>query len=158
MQKITPFLWFDNQAEEAVSFYISLFPDSKILNVARAGKAGPVPEGSVMVIDFQLAGQRFSAINGGPHFSFTPAISLFVDCKTQAEVDELWAKFTAGGEEEMCGWLRDKYGLSWQIIPKGLVELLYSEDTEKSARAMQAMLQMRKIDLAKIQQAYAGME
>ena len=154
MQKITPFLWFDNQAEEAVNFYISLFKNSKILSISRYGEAGPGPAGSVLTVAFQLDGQEFVALNGGPQFPFTEAISLFVNCETQEEVDELWAKFTAGGEESQCGWLKDKYGLSWQIIPQGLVEMLSSPDSAKSLRATQAMLTMKKIDLAKIKEAY----
>jgi predicted 3-demethylubiquinone-9 3-methyltransferase (glyoxalase superfamily) len=149
MQKITPFLWFDQQAEEAAKFYTSLFKNSTIHRVSRSGEAG-----AVMSVAFQLEGQEFIALNGGPHFTFTPAISLFVNCETQAEVDTLWAKFCEGGEESQCGWLKDKYGLSWQIIPAGLVEMLYSPETEKANRAMQAMLQLKKIDIAIIKQAY----
>jgi predicted 3-demethylubiquinone-9 3-methyltransferase (glyoxalase superfamily) len=156
MQKITPFLWFDTQAEEAVNFYTSLFKNSKITQVSRYGDAGPGPAGAVMTIAFQLNGQEFVALNGGPQFKFTEAISLYVDCENQAEVDTLWAKLTEGGEESMCGWLKDKYGLSWQIIPKGLVEMLSSPDAEKSKRATQAMLSMKKIDLVKMRQAYEG--
>lgn len=156
MQKITPFLWFDHQAEEAAHFYTSLFKNSKILRITHYGEAGPGPKGSVMMVSFQLEGQEFVALNGGPHFTFTPAISLFVNCETQAEVDALWEKFCQGGQEEQCGWLRDKYGLSWQIIPSGLVEMLYSEDAEKSSRAMNAMLAMKKIDLEQIRRAYEG--
>ena len=154
MQKITPFLWFDNQAEEAVNFYISLFKNSKILSIFRYGDAGPGPAGSVLTVAFQLDGQEFVALNGGPQFPFTEAISLFVNCETQEEVDALWAKFTAGGEESMCGWLKDKYGLSWQIIPAGLGDLISGPDAERSARAAQCMFTMKKIDLAKIRQAY----
>lgn len=154
MQKITPYLWFDTQAEEAVNFYISLFKNSKVLNVARYGEAGPRPAGSIMTISFQLDGQEFVALNGGPEFMFTEAISFCVDCATQEEVDRLWAKLTEDGEEVQCGWLKDKYGLSWQIVPAGLGEMLSGPDVKKSARAMQAMLAMKKIDLAKIKQAY----
>ena len=154
MQKITPYLWFDTQAEEAVNFYISLFKNSKVLNIARYGEAGPRPAGSIMTISFQLDGQEFVALNGGPEFKFTEAISFCVDCATQEEVDRLWAKLTEGGEEVQCGWLKDKYGLSWQIVPAGLGEMLSSPDAKKAARAMQAMLAMKKIDLAKIKQAY----
>ena len=154
MQKITPCMWFDDQAEEAVNFYISIFRDSKILNVTRYGDAGPGPKGEVMYIMFQIEGQEFMALNGGPHFSFTPAISFFVNCETQEEVDELWEKLVDGGEEEQCGWLKDKYGVSWQIIPSGLVEMLYGEENEKSRRAMEAMLQMQKIDIEEIRKAY----
>ena len=154
MQKITPYLWFDTQAEEAVNFYISLFKNSKVLNIARYGEAGPRPAGSIMTISFQLDGQEFVALNGGPEFKFTEAISFCVDCATQEEVDRLWAKLTEGGEEVQCGWLKDKYGLSWQIIPAGLGEMLSSPDAQRASRAMQAMLAMKKIDLAKIKQAY----
>jgi predicted 3-demethylubiquinone-9 3-methyltransferase (glyoxalase superfamily) len=156
MPKITPFLWFNDQAEEAMYFYTSLFKDSKIGSIARYGEGGPGPQGSVMSVSFQLAGQDVMALNGGPEFAFTEAFSFFVDCETQAEVDELWAKLTADGEEVQCGWLKDKYGLSWQIVPKGLIELLSSPDAEKSRRAMNAMLQMKKIDLAAIRAAYEG--
>ena len=154
MQKITPYLWFDNQAEEAANFYTSLFKNSKILSASRYGEGGPGPAGSVMTISFQLDGQEFVALNGGPQYKFTEAISLFVNCETQEEVDRLWEKFTEGGEEGPCGWLKDKYGLSWQIIPAGLVAMLSSSDAEKSQRAMQAMFSMKKIDLAKIKLAY----
>jgi predicted 3-demethylubiquinone-9 3-methyltransferase (glyoxalase superfamily) len=156
MQKITPFLWFDNQAEEAVNFYTSIFMNSKIGSITRYGEAGSGAPGTVMMVTFQLEGQDFMALNGGPHFKFTPAISLFVNCADQAEVDTLWEKLTEGGEEEMCGWLKDKYGVSWQIVPAGLVDLLYSPDAEKSGRAIQAMLQMKKIDIEKIRLAYEG--
>src|SRR3984885_3148533 len=122
MQKITPFLWFDNNAEEAVNFYTSIFKNSKILNIARYGDAGPGPKGAVMLVNFELEGQVFMPLNGGPQYTFTPAISLFVNCESQAEVDELWDKLTAGGTDVQCGWLRDKFGLSWQIIPKALME------------------------------------
>ena len=154
MQKITPFLWFDDQAEEAMNFYTSIFKNSKIGSITRYGEAGPGTKGAVMSVTFQLDGQEFMALNGGPHFTFSPAISFFVNCETQAEVDELWAKLSDGGEEEQCGWLKDKYGVSWQIIPSGLIEMLYGQDAEKSQRAMNAMLQMVKIDLEKIKQAY----
>jgi predicted 3-demethylubiquinone-9 3-methyltransferase (glyoxalase superfamily) len=154
MHKITPFLWFDNQAEEAVNFYTSIFRNSRIGSISRYGDAGPGPAGAVMSVTFQLDGQEFMALNGGPNFSFTPAISFFVNCETQAEVDELWEKLTAGGEEVQCGWLKDKFGLSWQIVPAGLGEMLSSQDAEKSQRAMQAMLQMKKIDIAQIKQAF----
>ena len=155
MQKITPFLSFNDQAEEAMNFYVSIFKNSKVKEVRRYGKAGPGPEGSVMTVTFVLEGQEFLALNGGPH-GFTPAISLFVDCKSQAEVDELWDKLSAGGEEIACGWLKDKFGLSWQIIPSVLSELLSSLDADKSARVMQAMMQMVKIDVKKLQEAAAA--
>jgi len=156
MQKITPFLWFDHQAEEAANFYVSIFKNSKILTVRRYGDAGPGPKGSVMTLTFQLEGQEFYALNGGPVFHFTEAISLFVNCETQEEVDELWLKLTAGGQESRCGWLKDKYGLSWQIIPTTLGEMLTDKDPAKAGRVMQAMLQMSKIDIAKLQRAYDG--
>lgn len=154
MQKITPYLWFDNQAEEAVNFYTSLFKDSKILEISRYGENMPMPAGTVLTIAFQLNGQDFVALNGGPVFQFTEAISLFVNCADQAEADDLWAKFTAEGEESMCGWLKDKYGLSWQIIPAGLSDLISGPDPAAANRAVQCMLTMKKIDLDKIRQAY----
>jgi predicted 3-demethylubiquinone-9 3-methyltransferase (glyoxalase superfamily) len=158
MQKITPFLWFDNQAEEAVNFYISVFKNSKIVNVARYGKAGAEvsgqPEGAVMTIAFQLDGQDFIALNGGPVFKFSPAISFVVNCETQAEVDQLWNRLTDGGEIEQCGWLKDKYGVSWQIVPVVLGQLMSDPDPVKSERVMQAMLQMKKLDIEKLKQAY----
>ncbi len=147
MQKITPFLWFNDQAEEAMQFYTSIFKHSKSGPVSRYGKGAPMPEGTVMSATFQLEGQEFMALNGGPVFAFTPAISFFVNCETQAEVDELWEKLSAGGEKQQCGWLKDKFGVSWQIVPTTLGELLGSKDPEKSARVMQAMLKMTKIDI-----------
>lgn len=156
MQKITPFLWFNDKAEEAMNFYISIFKNSKVVGVSRYGDAGPGPKGTVMSATFELEGQRFMALNGGPMFSFTPAISMFVSCETQAEVDDLWAKLSAGGREDRCGWLQDKYGLSWQIIPRTLMELMQDKDPEKSKRVMQAMLQMVKIDIEGLKRAYAG--
>lgn len=156
MQKITTFLWFDGKAEEAANFYTSLFKDSKILHVARYGDAGPGPKGSVMLVTFQLEGQKFIALNGGPQYSFTPAISLFVDCDSQAEVDNLWDKLTAGGQEVQCGWLQDKFGLSWQIIPRALMEMMQDKDPVKSQGAFKAMLEMKKIDIAGLQRAYRG--
>jgi predicted 3-demethylubiquinone-9 3-methyltransferase (glyoxalase superfamily) len=154
MQKITPFLWFDGKAEEAMHFYTSIFKNSKIGNVSRYGDADPGPKGSVMSATFQLDGQEFYALNGGPHFTFTPAISFFVNCKTQEEVDELWNKLSEGGEKGRCGWLKDKFGLSWQIIPSALGELLHDKDPRKSGRVMQAMMKMDKIDIEGLQQAY----
>ena len=154
MQKITPFLWFDNKAEEAVNLYVSIFKNSKVLSVARYGDAGPGPKGKVMTAQFQLEGQEFIALNGGPQFQFTEAISFCVNCETQGEVDELWAKLTEGGQESQCGWLKDKYGLSWQIVPTILPKLLKDKDPKKSQRVMQAMLQMKKIDIQALQQAY----
>jgi len=154
MQKITPFLWFNDQAEEAMNFYTSIFKNSKISSVSRYGEGGPGPQGSVMTATFQLDGQEFLALNGGPIFTFTEAISFFVNCETQAEVDELWEKLTEGGEESQCGWLKDKYGLSWQIVPTVLGELLSDPDAEKAGRVMNAMLQMKKIDIAGLRAAY----
>lgn len=150
MQKITPFLWFDNNAEEAIQFYVGIFKDSKILNVNRMGDGG-----AVLTATFQLEGQEFMALNGGPMFKFTEAISLFVSCETQAEVDTLWQKLTEGGEESRCGWLKDKFGLSWQIIPKALGELMGDPDPVKAQRVMQAMLQMNKIDIQTLKAAHA---
>jgi predicted 3-demethylubiquinone-9 3-methyltransferase (glyoxalase superfamily) len=155
MQKITPFLWFDDQAEEAMDFYTSIFEDSKVIGVSRYGEAGPGEPGTVMIATFELEGQRFTALNGGPRFKFTEAISFEVDCETQDEVDYLWESLTAGaGEESMCGWLRDKYGLSWQIVPRVLGELMGDEDREKVKRVTEAMLSMRKIEIAELQRAY----
>jgi predicted 3-demethylubiquinone-9 3-methyltransferase (glyoxalase superfamily) len=154
MQKIVTFLWFDNQAEEAVNLYTSIFKNSKITGVSRSGEAGPGPKGSVMTVNFQLEGQDFIALNGGPMFKFTESISLFVNCETQEEVDTLWNKLTEGGQESQCGWLKDKYGLSWQIIPTTLMKLMSDPDKEKAGRVMQAMLQMKKIDIAKLKAAY----
>ncbi len=154
MQKITPYLWFDDQAEEAVNFYTSIFKNSRVLNVSRYGEAGPGPAGSVMTATFELDGQEFMALNGGPQYKFTEAISFLVHCKTQKEVDELWEKLSEGGEEEQCGWLKDKYGLSWQINPTVLGEMLSDPDPKKSRRVMEAMLKMKKIDIAALKQAY----
>jgi predicted 3-demethylubiquinone-9 3-methyltransferase (glyoxalase superfamily) len=156
MQKIRPFLWYDTQAEEAAQFYTSIFKNSKIGKTSRYGDAGPGPKGSVMTIEFELEGMEFVALNGGPHFKFTEAISLIVDCKSQAEVDDLWEKLSAGGSKSQCGWLKDKYGLSWQIVPTVLLELINDSDPKKSQRVMEAMLQMTKIDIAKLRQAHAG--
>ncbi len=157
MQKIVPFLWFDNQAEEAATFYTSIFQDSKIMGISRYGEAGTGPAGTAMVVNFQLAGQEFNALNGGPQFKFSEAISLFVNCEDQAEVDRLWAELTAdGGEESMCGWLKDKYGLSWQIVPVDLGKYIGGPDAAGAQRAVHAMLQMRKLDIKKLQEAYEG--
>lgn len=156
MQKIAPFLWFDNQAEEAANFYVSIFENSKIVSISRYGDAGPGPKGSVMTVSFQLAGQNFIALNGGPHYKFTEAISLSVSCESQDEVDRYWNALTEGGEEVQCGWLKDKYGLSWQVNPKILGELLSDPDPEKAKRAMEAMMKMKKIDIAEIKKAAAG--
>ena len=154
MQKITPFLWFDTQAEEAANFYVSIFKNSKIGSIRRYGDAGPGPKGSVMTITFQIEGQDFVALNGGPVFKFTPAISFFVDCQTQEEVDQLWAKLSEGGRTDQCGWLQDKFGVSWQMIPNVLMKLMGDPDPVKAARVMKAMLQMNKIDIQRLQQAY----
>jgi predicted 3-demethylubiquinone-9 3-methyltransferase (glyoxalase superfamily) len=154
MQKITPFLWFDNQAEEAMNFYVSIFKNSKVLGCSRYGEAGPGPKGTVMVATFQLDGQEFMALNGGPHFKFTEAISLVVICETQPEIDEMWEKLSEGGETSQCGWLKDKFGLSWQVIPPILSGLMQDKDAEKSKRVMQAMLKMTKIDIEALNQAY----
>ena len=156
MGKITPFLWYDNNAEEAVNHYTSIFKNSRVTNIARYGEAGPGPKGSIMTIAFQLEGQDFIALNGGPMFKFNEAISFSVDCKTQQEVDELWEKLSAGGQPSQCGWLKDKYGLSWQIVPSVLIEMLQDPDAEKSQRVMQAMMQMSKIDIAALRRAHQG--
>jgi predicted 3-demethylubiquinone-9 3-methyltransferase (glyoxalase superfamily) len=155
VQKITPFLWFDGKAEEAANFYASIFNDAKIVSVTRYGDAGPGPKGTAMSVVFQIEGQEFYALNGGPHFTFSPAISFFVSCETQQEVDALWDKLSAGGEKQRCGWLKDKYGVSWQVIPTALGRLLHDKDPAKSQRVMQAMLRMDKIEIAGLQQAYA---
>jgi predicted 3-demethylubiquinone-9 3-methyltransferase (glyoxalase superfamily) len=154
MQKIAPFLWFDGKAEEAMNFYVSLFKNSRVESIARYGEAGPGPKGSVMTVTFVLDGQRFIALNGGPQYKFTPAISFFVNCETQAEVDELWEKLSEGGEKNQCGWLTDKYGLSWQIVPSVLLEMLQDKDSKRSQRVMKAMLQMTKLDIKTLKQAY----
>jgi predicted 3-demethylubiquinone-9 3-methyltransferase (glyoxalase superfamily) len=154
MQKITTFLWFNDQAEEAVKFYVSLFKDSKIVSITRYGDAMPQMKGKVLTAVFELAGQRFMAIDGGPEFPFTEAISLHVDCQTQAEVDELWGKLTAGGKAGQCGWLNDKYGLSWQIIPQALGRMLSDPDPVKAKRVTEAMLKMNKIDIETLQKTY----
>ncbi len=156
MQKITPFLWFDGKAEEAANFYTSIFKSSKILNVARYGEAGPGPKGTVMAVTFQLEGQEFMALNGGPQFTFSPAISFFANCETQAEVDELWEKLSACGEKLQCAWLKDKFGVSWQVVPRALLELMQDKDPVKSQRVFKAMLQMTKIDIDGLKRAYRG--
>ena len=156
MQKITPFLWFNDQAEEAMNFYTSIFRNSKPGLIRRYGEAGPGPKGSVMTASFQLEGQEFVALNGGPHYKFTPAISFYVDCKDQQEVDYYWEKFSEGGQAQQCGWITDKYGVSWQIVPRILDDLLQDPDPERSKRVMQAMLQMVKLDVAGLQKAYEG--
>src|SRR5262245_34695990 len=157
MQKITPFLWFDANAEEAVNFYVSIFPDSRVLGMARYGDAGPGPKGQVMTVSFEIAGQRFVALNGGPQHKFTEAISFVVNCETQAEIDALWEKLLqGGGAPDQCGWLKDRFGLMWQIVPSILPELLQDRDPAKSKRAMQAMLGMVKLDIAALRKAHAG--
>jgi predicted 3-demethylubiquinone-9 3-methyltransferase (glyoxalase superfamily) len=158
MQKITPFLWYDDQAEEAANLYTSVFDNSKILSTTHYGAAGPGEPGSVMTVEFELEGQRFVGLNGGPKFPFTEAVSFVVDCETQDEVDELWEKLSEGGEEGPCGWLKDRFGLSWQIVPRVLLELLSDPDPEKSQRVMKAMLEMHKIEIEPLRRAYAGDE
>ncbi len=154
-QKITPFLWFDGNAEEAANFYVSVFPDSKILAMSRSGDAGPGPKGSVLTVSFQLAGQQFLALNGGPQFKFTEALSLLVNCDTQEEIDTFWTQLTAnGGQEVQCGWLKDKFGLSWQIVPTRFFSMIQDKDPQRSQRVMQAMMQMTKFDIARLEEAY----
>ena len=155
MQGITPWLWFDTEAEEAATFYASVFPNSRIVDVARYGSAGPRPEGTVMTVSFELNGQQFAALNGGPEFSFTEAISFQVACETQEEVDSYWETLSDGGEEGPCGWLKDRYGVSWQIIPTALPRLLSDPDPERSQRVMEAMLKMKKIEIRDLEQAVA---
>jgi predicted 3-demethylubiquinone-9 3-methyltransferase (glyoxalase superfamily) len=154
IQKITPFLWFDHQAEEAVAFYTSIFPNSKVLKVVRYSEAGPGPAGSAMTVEFQLEGQSFVALNGGPYFKFTEAISFVVNCQTQEEVDRYWETLSAGAGEVQCGWVKDKFGLSWQIVPTVLPEFLGDPDPEKAGRVMNAMLKMTKLDIRALKQAY----
>ncbi len=156
-QKITPFLWFDKQAEEAAQFYVSIFKNSKILHVSRYGDAGPGPKGSVMVVNFQLAGQEFTALNGGPLFKFSEAFSFVVNCENQQEVDEYWSKLTSGGgQESQCGWLKDKFGFSWQIVPTALGKLMSDKDPQKANRVMEALLKMKKLDIATLEAAARG--
>ena len=154
MQKITPFLWFNDNAEEAVNFYMSVFPNSRIVNSSRSGDGGPGPKGSIMIITFELAGQRFTALNGGPKYKFTEAISLVVSVESQAELDETWSKLCEGGQPVQCGWLKDRFGLSWQIVPTLLGELMQDKDPARANRVMQAMLKMVKLDLADLKRAY----
>lgn len=155
MQKITPFLWFDNNAEEAAHFYTSIFKNSKVGKVARYGDAGPGPKGSVMTITFELEGQDYVALNGGPHFKFTEAVSFVINCESQKEIDYYWEKLLAGGgKEQQCGWLKDKFGLSWQVVPTILEEMVQDKDPKKADRVMKAMLQMIKIDIAALKRAY----
>jgi len=154
MHKITPFLWFDNQAEEAARFYTAIFKNSKITGLNRYGDAGPGPKGAVMIATFELDGQPFIALNGGPQHKFTDAISFVVNCETQAEVDDLWTRLSDGGEPGRCGWLKDKFGLSWQIVPAALGQMLSDKDAAKSQRVMAALMQMDKLDIARLRQAY----
>ncbi len=154
MGKITPFLWFDGQAEEAANFYVSIFDNAKIANVSRYTESSPGVEGAVMTVSFELDGQAFVALNGGPEYAFTPAISFVIDCTTQAEVDRFWEQLSEGGEPIQCGWLRDKYGVSWQVVPSVLPELLQDDDDKKADAVMQAMLKMTKLDIAALQDAY----
>jgi len=156
MQKITTFLWFNDKAEEAANFYVAAFKNSKIINVTRNGDAGPGPKGLALVVNFQIEGQEFIALNGGPQYAFTPAISLLVDCEDQKEVDNLWSKLTAGGKEVQCGWLQDKYGLSWQIVPKIFFELMGDRDPAKAQRVFKAMMQMVKFDIEGLKRAHRG--
>ncbi len=154
MQKITPFLWFDGKAEQAANFYVSIFKNSKTTGITRYGEGGPGPKGTVMSVTFQLDGQEFMALNGGPQFTFSEAISFFVNCETQEEIDRLWEKLSEGGAKHRCGWLKDKYGLSWQIVPTALGGMLQGKDGEKSKRVMKALLQMDKLDIKRLKQAY----
>ncbi|MEA2389592.1 MAG: hypothetical protein QOG41_2365 [Thermoleophilaceae bacterium] len=155
-QKITPNLWFDNEAEEAASFYTSVFKNSRVLNVARYSEAGPRPAGTVMTVEWELDGQRFVGINGGPQFKFDEAVSFQIDCEDQDEVDYYWEKLTEGGEESQCGWLKDRFGLSWQVVPQGMGELFSDPDPQRAERAMKAMLQMRKLDIEELRRAADG--
>jgi predicted 3-demethylubiquinone-9 3-methyltransferase (glyoxalase superfamily) len=156
MQKITPFLWFDTEGEDAARFYTSVFPNSKIGEIARYGSAGPRPEGTVMTVSFELDGQRFVALNGGPEFTFSEAVSFLVNCDTQDELDFYWTALSEGGEEGPCGWLKDKFGLSWQIVPNRLPELLADPDRERAQRVMEAMLKMKKIEVDELERAAAA--
>jgi predicted 3-demethylubiquinone-9 3-methyltransferase (glyoxalase superfamily) len=156
MQNITPFLWFDSQAEEAANLYVSIFPNSRILKIVRYGDAGPGPRGSVMTVEFELNGLRLAALNGGPLFKFSEAISFVINCDNQAQVDAFWEKLSAGGKADRCGWLKDRYGLSWQVVPSVLPQLLGDPDPVKSQRALQAMLKMGKLDIAALERAHAG--
>lgn len=156
MQRVTPFLWFDNQAEEAVNFYTSIFKNCRVGKVSRYGDAGPGAKGTVMTASFVLDGQEFIALNGGPQFKFSPAISFVVNCETQPEIDHYWSKLSAGGRTDQCGWLTDKFGLSWQIVPTILGQLMSDKDAEKSGRVMKALLQMTKLDIEGLKQAYDG--
>ena len=156
MQPITPFLWFDNNAEEAMNFYVSIFKNSKVNRIVRYGEAGPGPAGTVMTVEFELDGQQFAGLNGGPHFKFTEAVSFSVRCETQEEIDYYWEKLSEGGQKSRCGWLKDKFGLSWQVEPRILADWMADADPEKAKRVMQAMLKMDKIDIEPIKRAYEG--
>jgi predicted 3-demethylubiquinone-9 3-methyltransferase (glyoxalase superfamily) len=156
MRRISPFLWFDTQAEDAAKHYVSIFKNSRIVHVSRYGEAGPGPKGGVMTVAFELEGQPFIALNGGPHFTFNESISFSIECETQEEVDYFWSRLTDGGTESMCGWLKDKFGLSWQVNPKILGQMLSDQDPARSKRTMEAMLKMKKIDIPALQKAYAG--
>lgn len=156
MQKITPFLWFDTQAEEAMNFYMSIFRNSRVIKITRYGDAGPGPKGSVMTAHFSLDGHEFIALNGGPHFKFTEAVSFSIDCNSQEEVDYFWEKLSAGGQQSQCGWLKDKFGLSWQVNPTILGQMLGDANPAKARRVMEAMLKMKKIEIAALQKAYDG--
>ena len=154
MQKITPFLWYDNQAEEAMNFYVSIFKNSKVLSITRYGESGPGPKGSVMTAAFELDGQKFTALNGGPQFKFNESVSFVVSCETQEEIDYFWEKLSSGGGQKVqCGWLKDKFGLSWQVVPSVLPELIQDDDPKKSGRVMQALMQMKKLDIATLEKA-----
>jgi predicted 3-demethylubiquinone-9 3-methyltransferase (glyoxalase superfamily) len=156
MPKITPFLWFDGQAEEAAKHYVSIFPNSKILTTTRYGAAGPGPKGSVMTVDFELDGRRFTALNGGPEFKFNESVSFVIECKTQKEVDTYWEKLLDGGQESQCGWLKDRFGLSWQVTPVALLEMIGDPDPKKVARVMEVMMTMRKLEIEPLKRAYEG--
>jgi len=156
MQKIAPCLWFDGKAEEAAQYYVSIFKNSRITRITRWGDAGPGPKGSVLTVLFQLEGEDFMALNGGPQFKFTPAISLMVDCKTQGEVDTLWDKLSEGGEKVECGWVTDKFGVSWQVVPTVLMDMIADKDSKRADRVMAAMMKMKKLDIAELKRAYDG--
>ncbi|HSH65401.1 MAG TPA: VOC family protein [Bacteroidia bacterium] len=155
-QKISPCLWFDTNAEEAANFYVSIFKNSKINKISRYGKNAPMPEGTALMVSFELEGQSFQGLNGGPQFKFTEAVSFVVNCETQKEIDEFWKKLSEGGQEQQCGWLKDKFGLSWQIVPAKLGEMMETKDTQKAARVMEEIMKMRKLDLNVLEEAYNG--
>jgi len=156
MQKITPYLWFDKQAEEAARFYVSIFKNSHIKNISQYGEVGATPSGQVVIVEFVLDGQEFTAFNGGPYFTFSPAISFVIDCETQKETDYYWEKLSEGGEEQMCGWLKDKFGVSWQVVPRVLIEMMNDSDKMKAKRVINSMLQMKKIDIKVLKNAQVG--